>query len=211
MNATDDIPVIFTPDNEPYLGLGTLRAFDDAIVTCLKVNSRIAPMTSELQLNDLQRAACQLIPAGINLALSLRELLRQGYLYGAAVMIRPLAERAVTILYLKQFPDKLTIWHDDGWHYRKRPTLAKMLDEIGGAEFPNCGREVTNALNSLTHGDPESSKWNIIATGDDTVGYAVSKMLDRPDICSSVALDGATWLSVILGMMPTIFPLPDSA
>ena len=103
----DNTQLIFTPDNEPYLGLETLQAFDNAIVACLKLNSQIAPLTHDIQQNDIQRAACQLIPAGINLALSLRELLRQGYLYGAAVMIRPLAERAVTILYLKHYPDKL--------------------------------------------------------------------------------------------------------
>jgi hypothetical protein len=41
-----------------------------------------------------------LVPQTITLALSIRELLRQGYLFGAKVLVRPVTERAVTILYL---------------------------------------------------------------------------------------------------------------
>jgi hypothetical protein len=36
-------------------------------------------------------------PQGISLALSIRELIRQGYLFAALVLVRPLIERAVRI------------------------------------------------------------------------------------------------------------------
>ena len=32
-------PVVFTPDDEPYLGRETLFAFDNLICSCLELNS----------------------------------------------------------------------------------------------------------------------------------------------------------------------------
>jgi hypothetical protein len=136
--------VVFTPSDEPYLGRETVRTLDQLIIVCLQTNSRIAPQTHVLEKNDLQWAACQIIPAGISLTLSIRELVRQGYLYGALVLLRPLAERAVTILYLQRFPDKIEIW-TRGWNHKERPTLAKMFNEIAGHKFPNCGPEITRS------------------------------------------------------------------
>jgi len=200
-----DVKVTFTPGNEPYLGSPSLLAFDRLIVVCLKTNGQIAPRTHKMQKNDLQWAACQLIPAGVSLALSIRELVRQGYLYGALVLLRPLAERAVTLLYLQKFPDKVEIW-TSGWGHKKRPTLAKMFDEIGGSQFPGIGQEITKSLNSLTHGDPDSAMWNLVSVGEDSVGHASSKILERPDLCDKVAMEAATWMSILLAMMMAIFP-----
>src|ERR1700730_10345852 len=148
------MPTIFRPDNEPYLGRESLVAFDQLIVTCLKANEQIASKTHVADKRRQQLAACQIIPSGISLALSTRELVRQGYSYGALVLGRPLAERAMTILYLHKLPTKLDIWHD-GWSYKKRPSLAKMINEIGADKFPGVGGTITDRMNSLTHGDPE--------------------------------------------------------
>ena len=130
--------VVFTPDDEPYLGREAVCVLDRLIVVCLETNSRIAPRTHEIEKNDLQWAACQIIPAGISLTLSIRELVRQGYMYGALVLLRPLTERAITILYLQKFPDKIDLW-TRGWNHKERPNLAKMFNEIAGSKFPNCG------------------------------------------------------------------------
>lgn len=91
---------IFTPGNEPYLGRKLLFQFDNLISSCLELNSKCAPASHRRLLSDLQRALCILVPQTITLALSIRELLRQGYLFGAKVLVRPVTERAVTILYL---------------------------------------------------------------------------------------------------------------
>ncbi len=98
-NSSKETP-IFTPDNEPYLGRESIFHFDQVIVSCLEANAGIAAYTHKNELNDLQKAACQIIPQGINLALSIRELVRQGYLFAAAVLMRPLIERAAIISYL---------------------------------------------------------------------------------------------------------------
>ncbi len=197
--------VIFTPDDEPYLGRETVRVFDNLIVVCMKENAHVAPGTWKIKRNDLQSAACQIIPSGISLALSIRELVRQGYLYGALVLLRPLAERTMTILYLQRFPDKIAIWKG-GWNHKERPSLAQMFNEIGGDRFPGCGPEITRSLNSLTHGDPASAMWNLVKTGEDSAGHAVSKILNRPDLCDRVCLDAATWMAALLAMMNSIFP-----
>lgn len=199
-----DLP-IFTPDNEPYLGRRSLLVFDQLIVAGLKANDSVAPRTRTIGKNRLQLAACQIIPSGISLALSTRELVRQAYLYGALVMVRPLAERAVTILYLHRFPNKLEVW-DRGWSHKERPSLARMLNEIGADKFPNVGPDLTQSMNSLTDGDPASAMWNLINIGDNSYGHPVSKILDRPDLCDRASLDASSWLSVLLGMALTIFP-----
>lgn len=113
---------IFTPDDEPYLGRQPLFVFDNFISSCLELNAKCALNSPGSRLTELQRALCILLPQAISLALSIRELIRQGYLFGAKVLVRPLTERAVTILYLYKNPAAQPIW-DNGWKHRERPSL----------------------------------------------------------------------------------------
>lgn len=197
---------IFTPDNEPYLGRPSVFAFDNLITASLSANQKIAPITRRPDRTSLQDTACQLIPSGFSLALSVRELIRQGYLYGALVLDRPLAERAITVLYLYHFPEKQELWQS-GWKYNQRPSLARMLNEIGGDKFPDVGREITRHMNSLIHGDPDSAYWNMIALEDGSFAHPVSKVLHRPDLCDRAASTASAWLSVLVAMALTIFPV----
>ena len=73
----------------------------------LFLSGKVAPRTHDITRTDLQQAACQLIPQAINIALSIRELVRQGYLFGVLVLVRPLQERAVILLYLYQNPAEI--------------------------------------------------------------------------------------------------------
>ena len=196
---------IFTPDNEPYLGRECLLAFDQLIIASLKANESIAPRTHTMEMNRLQLAACQIIPSGISFALSIRELVRQAYLYCALVLGLPLAERAITVLYLHRYPENLAQW-DRGWSYKERPTLARMLNQIGADKFPNVGQELTRSMNSLAHGDPASALWNMIATGENSYAHPVSKILDRPDISDRVSAEASAWLSVLISMAIASFP-----
>lgn len=197
--------MIYTPDNEPYLGRETLLAFDKSIIASMKVNKEIAPHTYKINKSNLQSAACQIIPQGINIALSIRELIRQGYLFGALVLMRSLVERSTTILYLYQNPEKVDLWIK-GWNYKERPSLSEMLTAIGKDKFSNVGRMITPFYNSLTHGDPESATWNLIKTKEGNVGYSVSKILDNPKLCDNISLDGSTWLLILISIATVIFP-----
>ena len=127
--ADPEDPVVFTPSNEPYLGRPLLRLFDETIVASLHQNERVARYTHGHDLSDLQKAACQLIPHGINLALATRELIRQGYLFAAVVLLRSLVERAGIITYLHKNPEAVETWKL-GWKLGKRPSLTTMLETM---------------------------------------------------------------------------------
>jgi hypothetical protein len=122
---------VFTPDNEPYLGHQSVYQFDQVILSCLEANAEIASYTHNHELTELQRAASQVIPQGINIALSIHELVRQGYLFAAVVLMRPLIERAAIISYLHEKPDDTSLWRN-GWKHRERPSLATMLSTMHG-------------------------------------------------------------------------------
>jgi hypothetical protein len=133
MHDHTKVPSVFTPDNEPYLGREALLTFDRAIPSSLRVSSHIATYTrlNREQLTDLQRAACQVLPQGINLALSMRELIRQAYLFAALVLVRPLIERAAIVSYLLDHPEAIEQWKG-GWRFRARPPLSAMLRAMAG-------------------------------------------------------------------------------
>lgn len=116
---------VYNPSNEPYLGRESVYHFDQIILSCLEQNGAIAAHTHTHALSDLQKAACQIIPQGINLGLTIRELVRQGYLFGASVLIRPLVERAAIISYLYRHVEGVEGW-ESGWKHGKRPGLSKM-------------------------------------------------------------------------------------
>jgi hypothetical protein len=198
--------VIFTPDDEPYLGRELLFHFDQIISAAMEQNSRILPLTRQGSLSDLQKAATQLMPQGISLALSIRELIRQGYLFGAVVMLRPLMERAAIISYLHKNPSAVALWKD-GWKYRERPSLASMIDTVSDSKVDlKSAKQLCESLNHLVHGDPVGSDYNLAQLGEVGSGYAPSKMLGNPGLCDYICSLAVCWLVVLLGMMCACFP-----
>lgn len=101
---------IFTPDDEPYLGRPLLHHFDLVIVAALAQQHAIGPWTrrNSDSLTRLQAAACQIVPAACSIALGIRELIRQAYLFPALMLLRPLIERVATISYLAEPPKRLS-------------------------------------------------------------------------------------------------------
>ncbi len=201
---------IFTPDNEPYLGRKPLFVFDHLICACMEQNSKCAPASHGRPLSSLQRALCILVPQTISLSLSVRELIRQGYLFGAKVLIRPLTERAVTILYLFNNPSGLQIW-DDGWPYsgpKKRPNLQEMVEYLNQqllkGEFASL-KGFTHDLNSATHGDPFSARWNIVLQEDGTPVFLPSKNLRSPELADEICAEAIPWLAATMGIMSAAF------
>lgn len=200
-------PSVYTPDNEPYLGRELLFRFDNLICSCLELNSKCAPASHGRSLSRFQQTLCILVPQTITLALSIRELIRQGYLFGAKVLVRPLTERAVTILYLWKKPDALQIW-DDGWKYNKRPRLQEMVEYLNRELLQ--GESATlkgfaHELNSATHGDPLSAKWNVILRDDGAPVFPVSKNLASPQLADEICAEVIPWLAVTTGIMSASF------
>jgi hypothetical protein len=157
---------VFTTDDEPYLGRQSVFHFDQVILSCLEANAEVAAFTRAhaSEVSDLQKAACQIIPQGINLALSIRELIRQGYLFAAVVLMRPLIERTATISYLHERPNKVRLWRD-GWQYRARPSLATMLATMQREADIDQARQIYDTFNHVIHGDPIGSSFNLARLG----------------------------------------------
>jgi len=201
-------PIIFSPDNEPYLGRKLLFHLDQLISSCMEQNAIVAPRTRGATLTDHQKMACQVIPQSISIALSIRELVRQAYLFGANVLLRPLAERAAILLYLQEFPEEIKKWNR-GWRHRDAPGLAKMFEAIG-SKTPGHdgirGHELTDSMNSILHGRPDSAIWSLVQVDDKHLGQAPSKIVNRPDLCDEVCANTIPWLALIQGMMCAYFP-----
>lgn len=205
---TSEIPVVFTPDNEPYLGRKLLYHLDQLICFAMEQNADTAPMSRGRELTNHQRMASQVIPQSLSIALSIRELIRHGYLFGAHVLVRALVERAAILLYLHLHPEEIDRW-DRGWHYRNAPSLAKMLEAIQRKQQRDPvirGGDLTAAMNSLVHAKPDSAPWNLIPLGDEAVGHATSKILNRPDLCDDLCATVIPWLAVVQAMMAAYFP-----
>jgi hypothetical protein len=202
---------VFTPGDEPYLGRELLFQFDNLICACLEMNSECAPASHNRPLSSLQHAFCILVPQAISLALSIRELIRQGYLFGAKVLLRPLTERAVTILYLFDNPSGLQLW-DEGWDYKRRPRLAEMLEYLNqhllDGKHPAL-KGATHELNSATHGDPFSARWNVVVFDDGTPGFLPSKNLTSPGLADEICAEAIPWLAATMGMMSAAFGRDD--
>jgi len=200
------MPVVFTPENEPYLGRSSVYQFDQTILSCLKINEDVASYTRTHKLTDLQHAASQIIPQGINLALSIRELVRQGYLFGAAVLMRPLIERAAIISYLHEKPEKVSVW-EEGWKHGERPSLAEMLATMTRRHFSQEEAQKTCTLfNHLDHGDPVGAEFNLVKLTDSSFGYAVGKTLSDAEFCDFICFQSYLYLIVLMGRMAACFP-----
>lgn len=202
-----EVPAVFTPDNEPYLGLESLLWFDRIICWSMESNVKVAGWTrsNANRLTPLQRAACQIIPQGISIALSIRELLRQAYLFSALVLVRPLIERAAVVSYLDTHPDAVPLW-ENGWRHRERPSLATMLASMAGAAPVAEAQKICSAHNHIVHGDPFSSYSNLIGLPDGDIGYASGKMLDNRELCDGVAMESQCYLIVLSARMSSVFP-----
>ncbi len=207
MDSVKNRPAVFIPDNEPYLGRQLLLSFDEMISACLERNAVLAPRTHNAPLTDVQQMACCVIPQGISLALSIRELIRQGYLFGAHTLLRPLCERAMMLQYVHAFPAHIETWKA-GWKHREAPSLGKMIEELQqqtGGELRWRGSSVTETMNALLHGRPESGMWNLVPLDGGRFGHAPSKILNRPELCDDVCAVALPMLVIIDSMMAAYF------
>jgi len=93
--VSEDEPVaIFTPDNEPYLGLPWVHELDLLISSSAVLSQQVGAWSRKANLTDLQHAVAEIAPSAFSVGLSIREMVRQGYLLSGYVLLRPLMERA---------------------------------------------------------------------------------------------------------------------
>jgi len=151
-------------------------------------------------------AKVHIIPQGVGIGLSIRELLRQAYLFSALVLVRPLIERAAVISYLHVHPEALAAW-GNGWRHRERLSLAAMMETMtGGNATQDDAQRIVSAHNYIVHGDPLSCYHNLVHLADGDIGYATGKMLQNPELCDAIAMESQCYLIVLGGRMAAIFP-----
>jgi hypothetical protein len=196
---------VYLPSNEPYLGRESVYQFDQVIISCLEANADIAAYAHQVGVSDLQKAARQLVPQGINLALTIRELVRQGYLFGALVLMRPLIERAAIISYLHAHPDAINTWQT-GWQSGERPRLSKMLETMSGKADVLVAKQICETFGHIVHGDPIGSQWNLVQLSNGAVGYSVGKVINDPKLCDFICFQSYCYLIVLMGIMTACFP-----
>jgi len=98
-------------------------------------------------------------------------------------------------------PSAQVVW-DNGWQYGKRPTLQQMFeflnkDLLQGA-FPSV-KGFTHDLNSATHGDPLSARWNVVLR-DGVPVFLPSKNLQSPGLADEICAETIPWLAATMGV-----------
>lgn len=192
---------VFLPDNEPYLGLESLHVFDLLIPLRLEEHKQIAPHTAGQNLSDLQRATVEIVPQAVSLALAIRELIRQAYLFPAFVLLRPMIERTATVAWLRANPAAVAAWHG-GWPPAARPRLPQMIttllewDQLG-TQDPQKVSAFAKLLNQIVHGDPSITHWNIVTEPDGKFTHGMGKMLNSRALCDFVCVVTLHYFSLV--------------
>jgi hypothetical protein len=208
---------IFTPDNEPYLGVQLVHQLDLLIVPLMQQQTNIATWTRSNDLTPIQQAASELAPGACSLALSSRESVRQGYLLAALVLTRPLLERVATLSYLVENPAQAELWKQ-GWPRGGRPSLRTRMKATGLPPAHNSPMSVPGApnaddinamidrYNGLVHGDPTAAYSTAVLLPDGRPGYAVGKDLSSPTRANRICGETLAWVSVLLARCEQLFP-----
>lgn len=194
---------IFTPDNEPYLGRQLLVLFDRTITKSMAVHRQLGVRTFATDLTAIQIAAVEIIPQGISIALSMRELIRQAYLFSAGILMRPLIERTGMIYHLHGNAAAIEAWNN-GWPRKSQPTFDNLLDLVMGQGSDEEREAAKTVLHKLVHSDPRSASFNATVRSDGLLASASGKELNEPmkaDTISALAtncLDKLTNISIVL-------------
>ncbi|CAK3964991.1 hypothetical protein VCRA2120E57_740007 [Vibrio crassostreae] len=202
---------IFGIENEPYRGRELLVHFDKMLVECSEKVMLLPALSTknEIAINELsshQKMAIQVTNQSLNLAFSIRELVRQGYLFGSLTLERSFVERIIILLYLKEKPDDIGKW-EAGWstHHNnknlKAPSFTKMADCIGGSQF----KGFADSYNDLVHGKPKSIAHGLIV-GADSYVVSPSKTLNNTKDCDALCWTITSWLVCLLAMIYHYFP-----
>ena len=184
--TTKEAEAVYLPHNEPYLGSKSLLAFDMAIPKAMQVHAAISSTTFSRELSPLQRCAVELIPQGVSIALSIRELIRQAYLFSASILMRPLVERTGLTEYLVTNPSAVTAWHT-GWKRKDQPTFGSLFSLVMPDASVDHREEIATLMHKLVHTDPKSALFNMFRLGDGSLAFVSGKVLSRLDSAEVIA------------------------
>jgi len=189
--------------SEPYEGSDALTSFDTVIDIAIPKYEEGVARARSVTPSTMQSMAGVLIPQVFSLTFAVRALVRDGFLFSAHVLLRPLIERVCILMYLDRYPSEIEIWKR-GWKHGEAPSLSRMFDKLK-APFPNLadvtGSQMTSDLNGLVHGKPEAAHWNL--TG---LGHSPGLIRDNPELCDIVCRQAAHYLAVTTLLIGRYFP-----
>lgn len=208
--ASSQVQSVYLPHNEPYLGGPSLLAFDQAIPRALQVHAEIGPKTFAGSLSPLQQCATEIIPQGISVALSIRELIRQAYLFSAAILMRPLVERTGLMQHLAMYPAAVTSWHA-GWPRQTQPKFEALFALVMPEASVQHREQIVSMLHKLVHTDPKSSLFNMFRRTDGSLAFSSGKTLSRPDNAELIAQLAHICLRRLTALSASIFGYQENA
>ncbi|MEY2847384.1 MAG: hypothetical protein RI885_49 [Actinomycetota bacterium] len=202
---------IFTPDNEPYLGLPWVHELDLLISSTTVLSMEVGHWSRRNECSELQQAISELAPSVFSIAFSIRELVRQGYLLSGIILLRPLMERAATIAHLSQHEEDVEIWKS-GWAWKERPKLSVRLRALAttpdgqvNEQFVDVFTRVTETYNGLVHGDPDAASFTHLETDQGIVALA-AKDIGNSARAETLCFDTHLFLLLAVGRVSQHFP-----
>jgi len=199
------------PADDPYATLSGVKFLDEKLGQLRQSIARVScAHGANSNLNDVQLASVQLIPAASSIAQSVRHLIKSGHLLSAAVLLRPLLERVATLAYLDQHPDAVALWNA-GWAHGERPSLRTRLACIipGAPDTLLSGfMQDVATHNSLIHGDPTAANVSLMQIGE-RLAYAPDRDYATPRRAHDIAFGAALDVVFLVLIIDRIFPPDD--
>lgn len=137
-------------DRPAFLNMS--EAVDNALSDVRTVSLYLA----KAKWTDLQRAIVGIVPIGMSVACSIRELVAKGYIPSAKMLVRPMIERVVISEFLFTGAEAVSLW-TKGWPSKGRPKLAALLSnfEKGHQDDWKMYQEfMVDDFNSAIHPNP---------------------------------------------------------
>jgi len=201
---------------DPYLGRLPLHALDLLIPALCAVNQEAANWTKthESGMSELQNACCYIIPNAVQISLSIRELIRSGYLFSAKILIRSLVERVLVISVFQKKPEKIEKWLKTKGTNNK-PSYAEMLEsieefkrfsEIEGVDMITLIKGYIDDLHSVVHVDVLGLHQNTLLTSEGELRYLSGADHNNPLLADEVCQQTLIFITLLMSRIAQIFP-----
>lgn len=203
----DPPSTVSSPDDEPYLGNEQVHVFDLTIIRAMQVLNEAGDRTFATSMTPLQSAAAEIVPQGVSIVLSIRELIRQAYLYPAAILVRPLVERTGMVQHLVMNPKAVDAWHA-GWPRKSQPDFQMLLGLVDSTSSVDEKEITRQVLHKLVHSDPQGSKFNMFARDDGSLAYASGKEIGQPKRVEAISKMACKCLRQLTATSVALFGQP---
>ena len=155
----------------------------------------------------IQKATLELAIPTISIAAGVRELIREGCLVPALVLLRSLIERTATLNYVIHVPGALEMW-ESGWPHQSRPSLRLRLSSMLrlSGDAADQLMEAMSAYNGMVHGDPKAAGQNRIQLPGDDMPVAITHDYGSPQRASAIALEAGVMLAYLSALIEVAYP-----